>query len=141
VSGNVAPTLSLTLGNPPILGPLRPGVAADYTGSMTAQVTSTAGDATLTVADPSDQAPGHLVNGTRALENPVQALATNAAHPTSAFAPVTGSANPLVLLTYAAAIASDPVSVTFKQTISATEGLRTGTYGKTLTFTLSTTNP
>ena len=29
----------------------------------------------------------------------------------------------------------------FKQSIAADEGLRTGSYGKTLTFTLSTTNP
>jgi hypothetical protein len=31
--------------------------------------------------------------------------------------------------------------VQFQQTIGATDALRTGTYGKTLTFTLSTTNP
>ena len=41
---------------------------------------------------------------------------------------------------------SDPVSnapstITFKQAIEADEPLRTGTYSKTLTFTLSTTNP
>jgi hypothetical protein len=141
VSGTVTPTLSLTLGSPGALGPLRPGVAADYTASLTALVTSTAGDATLTVADPSSQSTGHLVNGTRALESPIQALATNAAHPASAFAAVTGSANPLLLLSYPVAIASDPVAIGFKQSISATEGLRTGTYSKTLTFTLSTTTP
>ena len=67
---------------------------------MAATVISSAGDATLSVSDPSATAPGHLVNGTFALAQPLQARATNAAHPSTAFAPV--SANPLTLLTYAA---------------------------------------
>jgi hypothetical protein len=33
------------------------------------------------------------------------------------------------------------LTLTFKQSIGANEGLRTGTYSKTLTFTLSTTAP
>jgi hypothetical protein len=33
------------------------------------------------------------------------------------------------------------VTLWFQQTIGSSEGLRTGNYGKTLTFTLSTTNP
>ena len=32
-------------------------------------------------------------------------------------------------------------TITFKQAIGANEPLRTGSYAKTLTFTLSTTNP
>ena len=32
-------------------------------------------------------------------------------------------------------------TITFSQAIGANEPLRTGTYSKTLTFTLSTTNP
>jgi hypothetical protein len=108
---------------------------------MAAVVTSTAGDATLTVAYPSSLAPGYLVNGDRPLATPLQVRATDAAKPTSVFAPVTASSNPLVLLTYLAAIANDAVTVTFKQSVSATEGLRAGGYSKTLTFTLSTTTP
>jgi hypothetical protein len=141
VSGNVTPTLSLTLGPLANLGPLRPGVAADYTASLAAVVTSTGGDATLTVADPSSVATGRLVNGSYALQNPIQAQATNAAQAASAFAPVTGSGNPLTILTYPRETANDAVTIMFKQSISASEGLRTGTYSKTLTFTLSTTNP
>ncbi len=57
------------------------------------------------------------------------------------FAPVTASASPLTLLSYPKEIANDVVTVTFRQRISATEGLRSGTYSKTLTFTLSTTQP
>ena len=33
------------------------------------------------------------------------------------------------------------MTLTFRQNITATETLRSGTYGKTLTFTLSTTAP
>ena len=36
---------------------------------------------------------------------------------------------------------NDVVALEFKQAIAATDPLRTGTYAKTLTFTLSTTNP
>jgi carboxypeptidase T len=45
------------------------------------------------------------------------------------------------LLTYTGPVSNDPVSVAFKQAIGANDALRTGTYSKTLTFTLSTTNP
>ncbi len=38
-------------------------------------------------------------------------------------------------------ISTRAVDLGFKQSIAADEGLRTGTYAKTLTFTLSTTNP
>ncbi len=51
------------LGAPATFGTFTPGVTRDYTASTTATVTSTAGDATLTVADPSSDHTGHLVNG------------------------------------------------------------------------------
>ena len=34
-----------------------------------------------------------------------------------------------------------PLTLTFKQRVNANDALRTGTYSKTLTFTLSTTSP
>ena len=40
-----------------------------------------------------------------------------------------------------APVSNDPVTIGFKQHISANEPLRTGAYTKTLTFTLSTTTP
>ena len=83
---------------------------------MGATVTSSAGDATLGVSDP-----GHLTNGPWALPSPL----------TVAFSKASWSA-PAV---------NDGVTVTFGQHISATDGLHTGGYGTTLTFTLSTTNP
>ena len=38
-------------------------------------------------------------------------------------------------------VSNDVVDVTFKQAIGAGDALRTGTYSKTLTLTLSTTSP
>lgn len=43
--------------------------------------------------------------------------------------------------TYTGAVSNDPVSIPFAQLIKATDPLPTGTYSKTLTFTLSTTSP
>ena len=38
-------------------------------------------------------------------------------------------------------MSNDTVTIGFKQLIKANDPLRTGSYTKTLTFTLSTTNP
>ena len=42
---------------------------------------------------------------------------------------------------YDGPISNDAVSLEFSQLVKANDPLRTGTYSKTLTFTLSTTNP
>ncbi len=42
---------------------------------------------------------------------------------------------------WTAPVSNDPVTITFKQHIDATDALRTGAYSTTLTFTLSTTTP
>ena len=47
VGGSVPAQLSLSLGSPATFGPFTAGVARDYDASMTANVISTAGDATL----------------------------------------------------------------------------------------------
>ncbi len=91
VGGTVPATLSLSVGGPASFGAFTPGVTRSYDASTTANVVSTAGDAVLSVADPSATATGHLVNGAFSLPSPLP--------------------------------------------------LRTGTYSKTLTFTLSTTTP
>jgi plastocyanin len=140
-AGNVPATLSLGIGTSASLGTFALGVATDYLATVNANVTSSAGDATLTVFDPSTNAPGHLVNGTYVMAQPLQVKATNTANPSTAFAPVPAAASPLTLLTWGGPVANDAVSVSFKQSVGATDPLRTGTYGKTLTFTLSTTAP
>jgi hypothetical protein len=108
--------LSLTLGAPASFGAFAPCVEREYTASTTATVTSTAGDAALTTSEP-----GHLTNGAFSLPQPLRVELGKAAWtgPTS----------------------NEAVAVTFKQSIGRTDALRTGAYSKTLTFTLSTTNP
>ena len=77
---------------------------------------STAGDAALTVGDP-----GVLTNGPFQLTEPLGVEFSKSA--------------------WTAPVSNDPVAITFRQHIGATQALRTGAYGKTLTFTLSTTTP
>jgi hypothetical protein len=116
VGGSVPATLSLTLGPPASFGAFTPGVGQEYTASTTANVISTAADAALTVSDP-----GHLTNGAFSLP---EALRVDIA-PNAWTGPVSSGAS----------------TITFRQHIGANDALRTGAYSKTLTFTLSTTNP
>jgi hypothetical protein len=142
VSGNVPGTLSLTLGAPAAFGAFTAGVARDYNATMTANVISTGGDAALSVADASSNATGHLVNGAYSLPSALQVRASSPGSTSSGvFANVGGSAAPTPLLSYSGPISNDPVSIGFQQHVGATDALRTGTYSKTLTFTLSTTTP
>ncbi len=59
VKASVPSTLALTVGSPGDFGALTPGLAKDYGATMTAGVVSTAGGATLSVADTSPTGPGH----------------------------------------------------------------------------------
>jgi hypothetical protein len=136
VSGTVPPTLALSLGPPATFGAFTPGVTQTYLTSTTATVTSTAGDATLSVADPSATGTGHLVNGAFVLAQPLQARIG-----TGPFGNVGSSAAPLSLRTWAGPVSNEAMAVQYSQLVNATDPLRTGTYSKTLTFTLSTTNP
>ena len=116
VGGTVPATLSLTLGAPGTFGAFTPGVTRDYTATTNATITSSAGDATLSFSDP-----GRLTNGTFSLAQPlrVELAKSSWSGPTS----------------------NESVGITFRQLINATDPLRTGSYSRTLTFTLSTTNP
>jgi hypothetical protein len=69
-----------------------------------------------------------LVNGSFALAQPLE---------------INGAAVGIFtpLKSWAAPVANEQVPLTFRQSIGAAEPLRTGTYAKTLTFTLSTTTP
>ena len=83
---------------------------------MTATVTSSAADATLSVSDP-----GHLTNGQFSLPSPLEVTFFKSS--------------------WSGPVANDQVMVGFKQHVGATDALRTGSYSRTLTFTLSTTTP
>jgi hypothetical protein len=116
VGATVPATLALTLGPAATFGAFTPGVARDYTASTTANVISTAGEARLESSEA-----GHLMNGAFALPQPLRVeIAPNA---------------------WNDPVSNAPVAITFRQAIGATDALRTGSYAKTLTFTLSTTTP
>ena len=53
----------------------------------------------------------------------------------------TYQALPATVRTWSGPASNETLPVDFKQPIAANDPLRTGTYSKTLTFTLSTTNP
>jgi len=116
VGGTVPAVLSLTLGPAALFPPFIPGVANDYTATTTATVLTTAGDATLSYSDP-----GRMTNGTFSLAEPLRVQLAKSVW--------TGPAS------------NETVGVTFKQLIKANDPLRTGTYSKSVTFTLSTTTP
>ncbi len=134
-------TLSLTLGTPAAFGFFTPALAKTYTSSTTANVISTAGDSALSVADPSSTATGHLVNGAFSLPSALKASATSPLGTSAGLGTVAGSASPLTLLSYTGPVSNDSVTIGFAQDIGANDALRTGSYSKTLTFTLSTTTP
>ena len=114
------------------------GIARDYESTLAAEVTSSAGNAELAVTDAADGS-GRLVNGAWRLANPLLAKAQGQQAEGGAFAPLSG--DPLPLLRYAGPVGLDQVTITLRQSISATEPLRSGGYAKTVTFTLSTTQP
>ena len=109
-------TLSLTLGAPANFGAFTPGVAKEYTATTTASIISTAGDATLSYSDP-----GRMTNGAFSLAEPLRI--------------------DLAKSTWTGPTSNESVGITFKQLVKANDPLRTGTYSKTVTFTLSTTQP
>jgi hypothetical protein len=139
VNGTVPATLSLSLGAAPTFGSFIPGQAGVYNASTIATVISSAGDGAMSVFDPSANARGRLVNGAFALTSPLQVKAASAAGTGSGYAPLGDT--PTNVLTYSGPTSNDAVTVDFQQSIAANEPLRTGTYSKTLTFTLSTTQP
>lgn len=133
LEGTVAPTLALRLSGTPSFGGFVPNLERDYTASTTTTLTSTAGEATLTVADGSAVNTGKLVNGAHALAQPLQARTGSAA-----FAALSA---PVTLLSLTDPVSGRAVPVEFKQSIGELDPLRTGRYSKTLTFTLSSTTP
>ena len=143
VGGDVPTLLALSLPSQPgSFGTFAPTVAKSYETAVAATVTSTAGNATLSVADPGPAAPGHLVNTTFSLPSALNVRAVNATNPTQAFAPLPETAGTaLGLLTYPGPVNGDQVTIGFRQAIGAGDVLRAGSYSKTLTFTLSTTAP
>jgi X-Pro dipeptidyl-peptidase len=116
VGGTVPATLGLTLGAPASFGAFTPAITKEYTASTDATIVSTAGNALLTVSEP-----GFLTNGAFSLAEPLRVE--------------------LAKSTWDGPTSNEKVAITFKQLVKATDPLRTGSYSKTLTYTLSTTQP
>ncbi len=78
---------------------------------------------------------------TRRSASPIRAPPPPGASSTARFALTSPLQGLGTIKTWAAPTSNESVPVTFTQSIAANEPLRTGTYSKTLTFTLSTTTP
>ncbi len=141
-TSTVDPMMELRLpASTPAFEPFVPGVAREYLIAAAPQVTTTAGDTSLSIWDAATTGTGRLVNGTATLTNALQAYATATQGTAGAGGNVGGAAAPTPLISFAAPQTNRTVNLTFRQNITATETLRSGSYGKTLTFTLSTTAP
>ena len=116
VTGTVPATLALSIAGPVSFGAFALGVAKDYTAQTTATVTSTAGQAALSVSEP-----GHLTNGVFSLPEALRVEIAPSA--------------------WSAPVSNGPATITFRQHIGADDALRTGSYSRTLTFTLASTSP
>ena len=110
----------------------RPGVARTYMASTTATVTSSAGDATLSVAVRARPPPGVLTNGAFALASLQAGVGSVRAG---------RRFGPTALKSWPRRRPTTPSPSASSSAIGANDALRTGTYSKTLTFTLSTTQP
>ncbi len=148
VGATVPSSLALSVGNAtPAFGTFTPGVAQTYSTSVAATVTTTAQSSTLSASDGSTTFPGHLVNtSTGGPYSMVQGLQVDA---TSTNPAATGGGvfsdlslhNPATILSYSQPVSNDAVTLGFQQGVGATDPLRTGSYAKTITYTLSTTTP
>ena len=139
---NVPATLALSLGTAPdVRHRSRRASRATYTASTIANVVSTAGDGLLSVSDASSPRPAGSSTARSRWPQPIQARAASAGGTGGALAAVGGSAAPTSLLTYSAPKSNDAVTLSFSQAVGQNEALRSGTYSKALTFTLSTTTP
>jgi sugar phosphate isomerase/epimerase len=143
IGGDVPSLLALTIpNNGGSFGTFVPGVARDYTTALAASVTTTTGDAALSVSDPSTTASGRLVNGAFSLASPVNARAVGLGDsPLPAFVPLPADNSAALLRSWTGPVTNAPLTLDFRQSVGAAEALRAGTYSKTLTFTLSTTTP
>jgi PKD repeat protein len=135
VQGAVPPTLALTFGPAATFGTFAPATSRDYTAQTSVQVTSSAADALLSVGDPTATAVGRMTNGSFALRERLE-VGTDAA-----LTAVPPADSPVALVQFPGPVTLASVPIRFRQHIDADEPLRTGTYAKTLVFTLSTTTP
>lgn len=150
-AGQVASELSIELAPTVSLGALVPSLTGSTVAANTAvTVTSTAADTALQITDPDTATTkGFLVNtatgpgGTPVAYPLGQPL--RVAGPGQPFSTLTGGPATLVSGQLTPATTTNAYkqthTVRFEQQLGANEGLRSGRYGKTLTFSVSTSTP
>lgn len=150
VGGLTPGVLSLSISSTASLGAFVPGIDATgainqpYSATVAGTVTPAAANAILTVADLSSPAgiAGHMYNSAGSgysLNSAPQASGSSSGVGAVCSTLSSISAAPLTLITSNTPIANDTPTVTLAQSVAATDPLRTGTYSKILTFTLSST--
>ena len=136
ISGNVGTVLSLTLGSSASFGSFTPAFGRNYDAATSANVVSTAANAALTVVGSGHGQPG------QAGQRRVRAVPAAAGPREHRAVPGPGRlAAHAWRRTRSPTAGADAVTVGFRQAILSNEVLRAGTYGKTLTFTVATTEP
>ena len=95
--------------------------------------------ATLSVADPSSTATGHLVNGTFSLPQALQ-VGLSAAGTARPSRPSAAPPAPTTVMTYGGPTSNEVTTLTSSSRSGQRRAAHRGVQ-KTLTFTLSTTNP
>jgi hypothetical protein len=122
------------------LGPFVPSaVNHAYERTCTVTATTTLEKSTLTAEDSSATHTGHLVNGSYFLSEPLETKATETEGAATGGGTFQALTSPVTLLSYPAPWSFNAVTVAFQQKIPGHEGLRTGTYHKTITITLAAT--
>ena len=116
-------TLALTLGSPATFGAFTPGVAQDYTASTTANVISIG--RRRRALDRRPERDGAGPPRQRRVRAPERAAGARDRRVRA------DGARRRRCCTWNAPVSNQPVPLEFKQTIGATDALRTGTYSKT----------
>ena len=120
MGGDVPSVLNLAISSAGGSGTFVPGIATNYNTALAASVTTTTGNAALTVTDPDTVAGGYLVNGALKLASPLTIRALGLGDPAStAFTPLNTNGTPLQLKSW-----SSPVTAAPPRSASASDGWR-----------------
>jgi hypothetical protein len=121
------------------LSPFIPGVSQTYTGTSIATVTSSWGNAALSVYDPD---PTTATNGRLMhVSGSVIPRDMDVLNSTAAYQALGNATAQRLIATWATPVAQAATTVTLRQVIQNNDVLVAGEYAKTLTFALSTTTP
>ena len=135
VSGTVPPTLALEVGPAVSLRRVPPGTRAHLHGDDHGEGALDRGRGGAHGHRPGHRPPGPP--GQRRLRAPERARGARDAR--RRLAPLSGT--PLTLQSWSGPVSGATPTLEFRQPIGSTDALRSGTYRKTITFTLSTTTP